>query len=641
MKDGFTWSQAHGHSLSSTTSSGAVLPWSHCAAEQQPASKGSGSAPVCRLWSPHSLHEVAYVQVPSRHDVAAAHFSHDGNVLLLLLADAQHSLAVYFLISIALQGHSCDERSSLTSSGFPVLHATHVVPCTRSLLNGLTLEGASHSSGQNTSRRGRGSGGRLPSVISPRRALPGDPGHAVSGIRCSGGAASVIRFATFGLGHLRVWNINWDRPFQPPSYRSLCISRTAGGGGHNRPPEVTACAFLTSGDIIAALADRRIVLFRGLTPLRSVSLPSCSSRVLLLQPFQRSLLLLVAQEGLIQLLPLSALTTSYTAGRALPRPSSSSEKAPQHRGRKFSGCVATPSRASPVPDASVSQRTYRHSRHSPCATTPRSVTRRLPSATRPTAVTPPFATGSLHAPTRTPRSTYGDSVGWWYAGSLSQSRRLRSAGSRGSGMTGRFAKTSLARPPSADSRTSTRSSAGSGTLQPDRQQRHLQMQRAGNSQRGSVAASLCEMHPKRSLTIQKVATRHMRKGYTERRGCAWLPLHNSQIVALHWCEPRLLLCTRTQIIVVDASHLSEETSAILQERPLGSLDVTALLRLSVSPAGPALPYAAPESRNQAGVQLSQPPGDWPCVAVAGGRCCVGGELRLWELHSREQSSTVC
>lgn len=595
--------------------------------------------PLCRLWSPHTLREVALVQVPSWHEVAAAHFSHNGSLLFLLLADPQHSLAVYFHVNLALQGQLGEYVSTHSPSGLPLLHVTHVTPCTRSLLNGLTLEPTPKTARQSHFKRGRSQwcwtkSGSLWSTNKGSEIL------AENATKCGSNEGLHIRLATFGLGHLRVWNINSERFSQPPSYKSLCISRLGGDGVQNGQPEATACAFLASGDIITALADRRIVVFRGLAPLRSVSLPSFCSRVVFLQLVQRSLLLLVAQEGLVQLLPLTSLTSTGSGFQALSGSSAGAQPELPKSVEKLTTRTRTPPASCLPQTATVNQPARCRSQSDSHSMTSRTISRCRSPAPKSTATTPPFATGSVHAPRRTPRSTYGDSVGRWYSGSRRRLRPLSAAGSRGK--TQRPEKSSLHRSPSAVSRTSTRSSVGRNTrkaeMQQQQQRQRLQGRHKYPSHGYAAILSLRELHPKRCLNIQQVALRHIKSGRTD-AASAWLPLHSSQVAAVYWSEPLLLLCTRTQVLVMDALQLSAETSLVLQERPLGSLDVSAVLPLPSSPAvalgysqqtaGCAHPPAAPSRQLQEGC---------PCLIVMGGRCCVGGELRLWDLRSPNMSS---
>ncbi|CDI75145.1 hypothetical protein, conserved [Eimeria praecox] len=636
-----------------------LLAYSHAlnlcfSAEQQTASKGAGPLPVCRLWSPHTLEEVALVQLPSRHDVMAAHFSHNGSLLFLLLSDPQHSLAVYFHVSQVVQRQLSGDANSQSPAELPVLQATHVTPCTRSLLNGLTLESMARSGGQGSFNRGR-SRWRCASGVPANNLYEGE---AQSGnpSRHSSGEGALIRFATFGLGHLRLWCVNSERPSQLPSHKSLCISRLGGDRSQTgSPPEATACSFLPSGDIIAALADRRIVVFRGLAPLRSVSMPSCSSKIVLLQPLQKSLLLLVAQEGLVQLLPLTALASKNngSAPQAMSATSGSSSSGVCTQNSQRVGQVGA-ARPNTATGSTVSQRfplkqqtAQRRQQGAGIAATPRTLGRLRSPAPRSPAAAAPFATGSVHAPTRTPRSTYGDSVGRPWSSCnrpLSLSRSSSAAGSRRGFARGLSKTATLHRSPSAVSRTSTRSSICRNSPQGGQQQKCLsKKQQSGTLQRAEAALStLRELRPKRSLTTQQVAVRHLHNK-RDNGGSLWLPLHSSQVVAAYWCEPLLLLSTRTQIMLLDALHLSEEASLVLQDRPLGSLDVSALLSLPASflPAEASLPLAQPNQNPAQELQhqqVLQLPPESSSVVVTGGRCCVGGELRLWEFHSNSRST---
>ncbi|XP_026193691.1 uncharacterized protein LOC34619029 [Cyclospora cayetanensis] len=597
-------------------------------AEQQNSSKEPGSLHICRLWSPHTLKEVALVQVPSRHDITSAHFSHDGNVLLLLLADPLHSFVVYVHIAPTIQGHFCDDTRGEASSDLPVLHAAQVIPCSRSLLNGLTLEPANYTFGPSKYRQSRRSQCLFDTASFSSRVFPWrNNALSQSSCRSFSGSNSVLRFATFGQGHLRIWSFNCGRPDQPPSYRSLCIARVGGHSGQKGQPEATACAFLASGDLITALADRRIVLFRGMVPLRSVSLPSCCSRILLLKPLQRSLLLLVAQEGLIQLLPLAALTSNQALGRALPRHNSSPIKEAQARGLNTSRRPVAPTAVSALSHAYRRQPAQLRPESEPCSTTPRKGSRRWSSTSRYGRAAPPFATGSLHAPSRTPRSTYGDSVGRWSTNSARQSRLRPNSAAIRRGTACRTAKLSAERSPSAVSRVSTRSSVSSSFQPQERRQQKPQVGQTRTKKASSAVLSLRVLHPKRYLTTQQVATRHLGKGEASTGEEVWLPLHSSQVVSIYWKEPLLLLCTRTQMMIVDALHLSDEATVILQERPLGRLDVAAFLHRSSSGASAAAPPIPPANNTQEAI---------PCVVISGGRCCIGGELRLWELGLRNR-----
>lgn len=604
-----------------------------CSAEQYPPSKGAASPPFCRIWSPHSLRELALVQLPSHQDVISAQFSCDGNVLLMLLADPQHSLAVYCQIHAVLRGRLLGDSKAHKSSALPVLHATHVLPCTRSMLNGLTVETFPQRPGQHASRLVR-AGYRWAS------ARPDSASQGGRGAGCDNGLRSSVRFATFGVGHLRLWSVNSERFSQPPSYRSLCIARSATDGSNSEGSEVTACAFLTSGDVIAALADRRLVLFRGLSPVRSVSLPACASRILMLQPLQRSLLLLVAQEGLVQLLPLSSLISLQTPQRALSGRLPDCTKQSQQEELDCSECTSLPYKASRFTGGTPYSRAGRLPKSQSLSTIPRKTVVHSHSASRLKRSAPPFATDALDAPARTPRSTYDDSVGNWSTNRSKPQSSHCPSGSNRFRARRQLSKASLVRSLSAGSRVSTRSSGRTIAAQPDRQQRSARQRPAKTPPKVGKANSFRELHPKRSLTTQEVATRRMRKADAEGAGTLWLPLHSSQVTALHWSDPVLLLCTRTQIMAVDASHLSGNAAVVLQERPLGNLDVTAFLPLPCPQANVKcihtasnhcdkkvdLPYEAAEGSSG--------------VIVAGGRCCVGGELRLWELCSREQSSTA-
>ncbi|OEH74606.1 hypothetical protein cyc_02133 [Cyclospora cayetanensis] len=534
--------------------------------EQQNSSKEPGSLHICRLWSPHTLKEVALVQVPSRHDITSAHFSHDGNVLLLLLADPLHSFVVYVHIAPTIQGHFCDDTRGEASSDLPVLHAAQVIPCSRSLLNGLTLEPANYTFGPSKYRQSRRSQCLFDTASFSSRVFPWrNNALSQSSCRSFSGSNSVLRFATFGQGHLRIWSFNCGRPDQPPSYRSLCIARVGGHSGQKGQPEATACAFLASGDLITALADRRIVLFRGMVPLRSVSLPSCCSRILLLKPLQRSLLLLVAQEGLIQLLPLAALTSNQALGRALPRHNSSPIKEAQARGLNTSRRPVAPTAVSALSHAYRRQPAQLRPESEPCSTTPRKGSRR------------------------------------W---------------------------------------SSTSSSVSSSFQPQERRQQKPQVGQTRTKKASSAVLSLRVLHPKRYLTTQQVATRHLGKGEASTGEEVWLPLHSSQVVSIYWKEPLLLLCTRTQMMIVDALHLSDEATVILQERPLGRLDVAAFLHRSSSGASAAAPPIPPANNTQEAVKTmvdgDQLQGEIPCVVISGGRCCIGGELRLWELGLRNR-----
>lgn len=609
------------------------------------------------------------MQLPFKQEVTAAQFSANGSLLLLLLSDPQHSLAVYFNVSQTVQRRLPAEAHLQAASALPVLRPTHVTPCTRSLLNGLTLESSARLAGLCSFSRCRSKWRGSSSVGTPQ---DGGDTKSESGSKYSNGEGALIRFATFGLGHLRLWSVNSERPSQLPSHKSLCISRLGGGGEGTQQtgalPEATACTFLPSGDIIAALADRRIVVFRGLAPLRSVSVPSCSSKILLLQPLQKSLLLLVAQEGIVQLLPLGALTSP--TGNATPSLAGS--------GRRSSACSQLPqdkpqvaaSRPNTATCTRMSLRlplntrtTHRRQQGSGTDTTstiPRRA--RSPASTRPPAASrsPPFATGSVHAPSRTPRSTYGDSVGRpWSSGGTrrhSLSRASSAPGNRRS-FTRRLSKTAtLYRSPSAVSRTSTRSSTcrNSQLTEQQAQKRTTSTRLPRNPHQVEVtsatavptapAAAMRELLPKRSLTTQQVATRHLHSLRVRAgEGSTWLPLHSSQVLAAFWSEPLLLLSTRTQLVLLDALHLSEESSLVLQERPLGSLDVSALLSLPRFPRTPpggtppaySMQTTVQDSHHQ---QVLRPPADGSSVVVTGGRCCVGGELRLWEFHSLSRSS---
>ncbi|KAL8455311.1 hypothetical protein Emag_000895 [Eimeria magna] len=611
-------------------------------AELSPPTKGGGLQTFCRIWSPFSLRELALIQLPSPHDVTAAHFSDDGHVVLLLLADPQHSLAIYMSVHAALGKDRNAYAGSTASEETPVLHAAHVVPTTRSLLNGLSLEPATQ---RRAHPRFRGAHTVCMSA--------GERGHEVQRITCCGGqgpgatkhtksgTVPGIRFATFGLGHLRVWHLSCERDSQLPSYRSLCISRAAADSGHSAIPEVTASSFLPSGDLIAALADRRLVLFRGFSPVRSVLLSSCGSRILLLQPLQRSLLLVVAQEGLVQLLPLASLSSPSQVRQAVSRPpATSSEETEGPKRERFSRYAKrdlTLHRS-----AYGSARLRRDSRSASCTSNRRRATARVQSAgsTTPTLV-PPFATGSLDAPPRTPRSTYGDSVGRGYAAHSRRYRHLTSAGSQRSALLRNSSKALRPRASSSDSQASTRSSTGVSLVHQEKEQRRPTPRGAGPARKGKQAGSISWMQPKRSLTIQEVATRCMGKGELEEEGSPWRPLHSCQIVALHWREPTLLLCTRTQIVAVDSSNLSTEASKVLQERPLGNIDVAALLCLCSLPVGPSHSKSATDhciQSDQDTEPLSSSGDSRLNILVAGGRCCVGGELRLWELRTSEQST---
>ncbi|KAL8448156.1 hypothetical protein Emed_003969 [Eimeria media] len=611
-------------------------------AEQQPASKGGGLQAFCRIWSPYTLRELALIQLPSPHDVTAAHFSDDGHVVLLLLADPQHSLAIYMGVPAALEKDRNAYADSTASDGTPVLRPAHVVPTTRSLLNGLSLEPAAQ---RRAHPRFRGAH----TVCN----LAGKRGHELQrSTCCRGGGATkhtksgsvpAIRFATFGLGHLRVWHLSCERDSQLPSYRSLCVSRVAAAdSGHSAVPEVTASSFLPSGDLIAALSDRRLVLFRGFSPVRSILLSSCSSRILLLQPLQRSLLLLVAQEGLVQLLPLASLTSPSQVRQTVSGPPATSPGETEAPKREHFPHYAKRGDLTLHRSPYGSARLRKERRPTSCTSTRRRATARLQSAgsATPTLV-PPFATGSLDAPPRTPRSTYGDSVGRGYAARNRRYRHLASAGSQRSALLRNSSKGVRSRASSTDSQASTRSSTGVSLVHQEREQRRPSPREAGPARKGKQAASTSWLQPKRNLTTQEVATRCMRKGELQEEGSLWWPLHSSQVVALHWSEPTLLLCTRTQIVAVDSSNLSTEASKVLQERPLGNIDVAALLCL------PRLPVATAHSKSTTDlcIQSDQDTeqhasrGDSRMnILVAGGRCCVGGELRLWELRASEQST---
>ncbi|KAL8271221.1 hypothetical protein Esti_004882 [Eimeria stiedai] len=438
-------------------------------AEQPPAGKGGGLQTFCRIWSPYSLRELCLIQLPSPHDVTAAHFSDDGHVLLLLLADPQHSLAIYMGVLAALQRDRIADADSTAFGGTPVLLAQE------GLVQLLPLA----------------------SLTSP----------------------SQVRQAVSG----------------PPA-----------------------------------------------TPLEEIEVPK------------------------------PELSSLYTK-RALTLHRSPYGSARVRRERRPASC---------------------NSRHKGAAS-------RLQSAgsATPTLV-PPFATGSLDAPSRTPRSTYGDTVGRGYAAHNRRYRHSTSAGSQRSALLRNSSKALCQRASSTDSQASTRSSTGVYTVHQEREQRRPTPPRAGPAQKGKQAASTSWLQPKRSLTTQEVATRCMKWGELQ-EGSLWWPLHSSQVVALHWNEPTLLLCTRTQIVAVDSSNLSKDASKVLQERPLGNIDVAALLCLSSPPVSPHCIKSGTGHciiSDQDVAPLSPRTDSRMNILVAGGRCCVGGELRLWELQTAEQST---
>lgn len=74
-------------------------------------------------------------------------------------------------------------------------------------------------------------------------------------------------------------------------------------------PTVTACAFLPdSRELIAGTSEGLIYIFRGLTAIRAVAAPSvkgffsCGSRVLVILPLRKNLLLVATREGTVSLL---------------------------------------------------------------------------------------------------------------------------------------------------------------------------------------------------------------------------------------------------------------------------------------------------------------------------------------------------
>ncbi|KAL8432308.1 hypothetical protein Efla_000892 [Eimeria flavescens] len=441
-------------------------------AELQPASKGAVVQPACRIWSPHTLKELALVQLPSQHDVASAHFSEDGSVLLMLLADPHHSLAIYS--NVALQ------------------------------------------------------------------------------------------------------------------------------------------------KIKAATADSDL-------PAR---LP-------------RTLLLIVAQEGLVQLLPLAALTSSRRSREAPlePRPPAPPAKEPlQHEHDDSIRAKTIARRTARSPGGSARQHRYRRPLSGSRSSASGRTCMRLKQALRSTALVPPFATGWLDAPARTPRSTYEDSVGRRCSSRNRRYRHSESAGSQRPAMVRSASRTIVGRPSSADSRASTRSSTWHCANQQDHEQQRLSRRAPAHPRRKGQRASACSLLPKRSLTTQRVASRYTNGGEDRETEELWLPLHSSQVVALHWSEPVLLLCTRTQIMAVNTSNLSEDDARVLQERPLGNIDVTALLHLSTPPADSNRLDSADGQHIQEEAECNSPLQPLLCILVTGGRCCVGGELRFWELCAAKQST---
>ncbi|CDJ27810.1 uncharacterized protein EMH_0034990 [Eimeria mitis] len=688
-----------------------------CLAEQQTASRGqSGPLPVCRLWSPHTVEEVALIQLPSRHDVLAADFSPNGNLLFLLLSDPQHSLAVYFHLA-----HVVAQQQQLAAAtnnqqkplNLPLLQPAHVIPCTRSPLNGLTIESVVRTGGGQISfSRGRSRWRQASDAYTP----PCGSVQAGDAPRYCSGEGALIRFATFGLGHLRLWSINGERPFQPPpahvipctrsplnglsiesvvrtgggqisfsrgrsrwrqasdAYTPPCGSAQAadapsgggggeagGGGQRGGPPEATACAFLPSGDVIAALADRRIVVFRGLAPLRSVSVPSCSSKILLLQPLQKSLLLLVAQEGLVQLLPLTALTSAAN-NKKTEFPHS-----PEHP----DSLARLQSFVRQLLHLLLLEETARLLQDKPLGSIDVAALLALPATPG-----PPEASTTPH-----PQTCQNDAQEPQQQMQLpEQMQQLQHLPVDGSSIvvTGgrccvggelrlwQFHPLSRSTFPFylKSSVTAVAAAATRGAAQGLVAQQQQQQQRRRFSQRQTSCTPQCvepaaicasrELRPKRSLTTQQVASRHLgnQRGQGSGGRTPWLPLHSSQVVAAHWSEPLLLLSTRTQLILLDALHLSEETARLLQDKPLGSIDVAALLALPATP-GPPEPSTTPhpqtcqndaqEPQQQMQLpeqvqQLQHLPVDGSSIVVTGGRCCVGGELRLWQFHPLSRST---
>lgn len=579
----------------------------------------------------------------------------------------QHSLVVYTHLKSTLG--TGDDYQFADAKCLPTLHPAAVSTCGATCINGIQVEDPLEFN-----RRRGNAGLTLPCRYRARAYIERQASIGTKGIlpdAQGAGHFQTLRFATFGVGHLRLWTLNSSRGRSAvvPSYKSLGLTRGAHGAsrGGREAPEISACVFLESGDLLAARTDGRLLVYRGIAPLRSIALTDCSSRIVLLQPLQRSLLLLVAQEGLVQLVPMSSFLGDkgvervYSSRKSLRQdpqdlPVLSASLSHRHLRSACSACTLgsgehfASGRHHETRSAGVA---HLLSRSSPrpssagniavsgggCATPkrsrfaiPRSSSKNSLRGSRGRSRSPaPFLTGSLDAPTRTPRSTYSDDIG----------RRAAS----NFGYRGRRSSTPVVLKPPRSCREASR------TVLPGRRSLSASARKDLNSYTGHrqipsrcshekfvplqqcIAAATQAVQPKRTLILQDVSLQHCQAWAGTSQGEPWLPLQSSEVVGLHWVEPQLIVCTRTQLLAVNVSFPCAEAVHVIQERPLGSVDVASCL----TPPEYLAHSKTYMTRNENSELLRERK---PCIVAAGGKCCTGGELRLWQVGESRQKSTT-